>query len=485
MIEAILQDPWLLWCIGLMVFFPLSMVGLNEGIVKLQRQRKALANTFKIIRNWVMPTLVLFLFITQVMGLNPDLTPIRLIQTLLLLATMNMGLSFVNITLFVEAGSNTWQGQVPKLLRDLVRFFLILVGTALVLSLVWKTDLGGLITALGVSSIVIGLALQDTLGNLFSGIALLFGRPFKVGDWLQLDDTIGKVIEVNWRAVHLITREQEMLIIPNSVLAKESFKNYNQPIKMHVEPVDVGFSYDDPPNKVKRVMMEVALATKGVLEKPSPVIQTINYNDSSIDYRVRLFLADYSKVPQIRDEFMTRVWYAANRYGLNIPFPIRTVFHQQMEPANREMEQTRVLEELRSLPAFAMVEPDTLSDLLPDLTIQNFGKGETIIHQGDLNVKLHLILRGQVKVCMKNQGYEAEIDHFERGDFFGTLTLLSNEPSPNTVTALDDLEVVIFETEALHIMLARTPRLAQEMGAVIEARRSAIELARQAPSQAR
>ena len=122
---------------------------------------------------------------------------------------------------------------------------------------------------------------------------------------------------------------------------------------------------------------------------------------------------------------MTRVWYAANRYGLNIPFPIRTVFHQQMEPANREMEQTRVLDELRSLPAFAMVEPDTLSDLLPDLTIKNFGKGETIIHQGDLSVKLHLILRGQVKVCMKNQGYEAEIDHFERGDFFGTLTLLS------------------------------------------------------------
>ncbi|WP_110984435.1 mechanosensitive ion channel family protein [Acaryochloris thomasi] len=483
MIEAILQQPWLLWSIGLMVGFPLAMVGLNEGILKLQRQRKALANTLKIIRNWVMPTLVLFLFVTQVMGLDPDLTPIRLVQTLLLLATMNMGLSFVNIMLFVEAGSNTWQAQVPKLLRDLVRFFLILMGTALVLSLVWKTDLGGLITALGVSSIVIGLALQDTLGNLFSGIALLFGRPFKVGDWLQLGETVGKVNEVNWRAVHLMTREQEMLIIPNSVLAKEIFKNYNQPIKMHVEPVDVGFSYNDPPNKVKRVMLEVALATKGVLEKPPPVIQTINYNDSSIDYRVRLFLADYSKVPQIRDEFMTRVWYAANRYGLNIPFPIRTVFHQQMEPANLETERTRMLEELRSLPSFAIVESDTLTDLLPDLEVKSFGQGETIIRQGDTGVKLHLILKGQVKVSVNNRGLETEIDRFARGEFFGTLTLLSNEPTPNTVIALDDLEVVVFETEALHIMLARTPRLAQEMGAVIEARRSAIELVRQPSSR--
>ncbi|MGB7413367.1 MAG: mechanosensitive ion channel family protein [Thermosynechococcaceae cyanobacterium] len=483
MINAILQRPWLLWSIGLTVFFPLAMVALNEGIFKLQRQGKALAQTLKIIRNWVLPTFVVFLFVTQVIGLNPDLTPIRLVQTLLLLATLIMALSLINILLFVEAGSNTWQAQVPKLLRDLVRFVLILVGTALVLSIVWKTDLGGLITALGVSSIVIGLALQDTLGNVFSGIALLFGRPFKVGDWLQLGDTVGKVNEVNWRAVHLMTREQEMLIIPNSVLAKEIFKNYNRPIKMHVEPIDVGFSYNDPPNKVKRVMMEVALATKGVLEKPPPVIQTINYNDSSIDYRVRLFLNDYSKVPQIRDEFMTRVWYAAHRYGLNIPFPIRTVFHQQVEPVNREMERSRVLEELRSLPSFAMIDPDTLTDLLPDIEIRNFGEGETVIRQGDVGVKLHLILKGRVKVSVNSRGIDAEIDRFERGEFFGTLTLLTNEANPNTVVALEDLEVAVFETEALHIMLARTPRLAQEMGAVIEARRNAIELAKQSPSR--
>jgi small-conductance mechanosensitive channel len=466
-----------------MVFFPLMIVALNEGILKLQRQGKALAKTLKIIRNWVLPALVTFLFVTQVIGLNPDLTPIRLVQTLLLLATMLMGLSFVNILLFVEAGADTWQAQVPKLLRDLVRFFLILVGTALVLSIVWKMDLGGLITALGVSSIVIGLALQDTLGNLFSGIALLFGRPFKVGDWLQLGDTVGKVNEVNWRAVHLMTREQEMLIIPNSVLAKEIFKNYNRPVRMHVEPVDVGFSYSDPPNKVKRVMMEVALATKGVLAQPPPVIQTIRYNDSSIDYRVRLFLSDYSKVPQIRDEFMTRVWYAANRHGLNIPFPIRTVFHQQIEPANRDRERSQMLEELRSLPSFAMVDPNTLTDLLPEIEIRNFGKGETVICQGDMDVKLHLILKGQVKLSVNSRGIDVEIDRFERGEFFGTLTLLTHEPSPNTVTALEDLEVAVFETEALHILLARTPKLAQEMGAVIEARRHAIELAKQTPSR--
>jgi hypothetical protein len=213
------------------------------------------------------------------------------------------------------------------------------------------------------------------------------------------------------------------------------------------------------------------------------VIQTIHYNDSSIDYRVRLFLADYSKVPQIRDEFMTRVWYAANRYGLNIPFPVRTIVHQQVETANQETERSRILAELRSLPFFARVEPDTLTDLLPDLEIKHFGQGETIIQQGNVGVKLHLILKGRVKTSINHQGIEFEIDRLARGNFFGTLTLLTNEPTPNTVVALDDLEVVVFETEALHIMLARTPRLAQEMGAVIEARRHAIDLARLSPTR--
>ena len=180
---------------------------------------------------------------------------------------------------------------------------------------------------MGVGSIVIGLALQDTLGNLFSGIALLFERPFTEGDWIEVDSVKGKVIEINWRSVHILTRELEMLVIPNAVLAGATIRNYRRPQRLHVEVVEVGFSYNDPPNKVKQVMKEIALSTKGVLERPEPVVQTISYDDSSIGYKVRLFLSDYDRVPQIRDEFVTRVWYAAERYNLNIPFPIRTLYH--------------------------------------------------------------------------------------------------------------------------------------------------------------
>ena len=108
-------------------------------------------------------------------------------------------------------------------------------------------------------SLVIGLALQDTLKNLFSGILLLFERPFALGDWLQVGETIGKVIKVNWRSVYLQTRDQDSVVIPNSILAQGNFTNYNRPTPLHVERFLFGFSYDDPPNKVIRVLKETAL----------------------------------------------------------------------------------------------------------------------------------------------------------------------------------------------------------------------------------
>jgi len=393
---------------------------------------------------------------------------------------IHAALSFVNVLLFVEAGTHTWQAQVPKLLRDLTRFFLILVGTAFVLSLVWGKDLGGVLTALGVSSIVIGLALQDTLGNLFSGIALLFGRPFVIGDWLKFGDTVGKVVEINWRAVHLVTRDQEMLIVPNAVLAKEVFYNYHRPQPLHGEPLEVGFSYNDPPNKVKQVLRQAALETPGVLSNPEPIIQTSAYADSSINYYIRLYLRDYEQVPQIRDAFMTRIWYMAQRHQLTIPFPMRTLIHERPAREDPRGINHQVVTALRSLPCFITLSLEILEQLVANAEFKSFGQGERIIYQGQAEVKLHFLLTGQVQIKVLNPtNHEQEVLTLGRGDFFGATALLSREPSPNSVLALSDVEVMILETEAMQVIIDRTPQLAREMDEIIEARRKAIQLAQQ------
>ncbi|MEO0928756.1 MAG: mechanosensitive ion channel family protein, partial [Cyanobacteria bacterium J06643_13] len=318
--ESFWQQDWFVWGAVLIVVFPFATLILGEIIYRAKPKDRLLVATLQIVRNLIFPSLALFILLNKVLGLSQETTPMRLVQTALWIFTIHGSLTVVNGLLFNQAKAGSWQANVPRLFRDLSRVFLILCGVALVLSVVWGADLGGVIAALGVGSIVIGLALQDTLGNLFSGIALLFERPFTEGDWIEVDSITGKVIEINWRSVHILTRELEMLVIPNAVLAGATIRNYRRPKKMHIEVINVGFSYDDPPNKVKQIMKDIAVATKGVLDKPEPVVQTVSYDDSSIGYKVRLFLADYDRVPQIRDEFITRVWYAAERNNLNIPF---------------------------------------------------------------------------------------------------------------------------------------------------------------------
>lgn len=462
-----------------MVLFPCIMVILNENILRTQRKNSAIADLLRIIRNLILPLLVIFLALTQVLGLNPDSSPIRLLQSLLLLATIHLFLSIVNLVFFVGARADSWQAKVPKLMRDLVRGFMILIGTAIVLSVVWKLDLGNLITALGVSSIVIGLALQDTLGNLFSGITLLFERPFRLGDWIKVGDSTGKVTEVNWRAVHLTTRELELIVVPNSILAKEMFKNFNKPARLHVELVEVGFSYNDPPNKVKSVLLETAIATKGVLDQPKPEIQTVNYNNSSVDYKVRLFLADYSKVPQIRDEFISRIWYAAKRHGLEIPFPIRTVYHQPIQPTQSGLEFSSLAPRLQAIPFFSTVEPEDLQDFIQDAKLLSYGEKEPIIACGDRNVQLHLLLSGSVQMSIgTDEGREKKVIQLEEGEFFGTSALMNSNDSDISVRAITDTEVLALKTESVHILLARSPKLSQLLGEIIEERRKILEAAR-------
>ena len=476
--ENFWQQDWFVWGAVLIIGFPFLTLLLGEIIYRARSKNKLLTATLRIIRNLIFPSLALFILLNKIIGLSENTTPLRLVQTALWLFTIHGSLTVINGLLFDGAKTGTWQANVPRLFRDLSRVFLILCGVAIVLSVVWGTDLGGVIAALGVGSIVIGLALQDTLGNLFSGIALLFECPFDEGDWIQVDGTTGKVIEINWRSVHLLTREIEMLIIPNAALAGATIRNYRRPQKLHVEPVDVGFSYDDPPNKVKRVMKETAMATKGVLDRPEPVIQTISYDDSSIGYRVRLFLADYDKVPMIRDEFMTRVWYAAERNGLNIPFPIRTLYHNSPTRTNSAETINGYLQKLHSFPSFASAGNDILSELAHVATEKVFGEGEKAIAQGEHTQGLHIIVRGTalVEIKQENSVRPKEVARLVAGDFFGESALSGREISPVTITTLSDLEVLILPIENVQTALEESTRLRQEIGMVIETRRKAIAL---------
>ena len=462
--------------IALIVGLALSVIILGEVIYRLQHRRRPLAATLQVVRNLVLPMLAFMLFIQYVLQRPADDDIVKSVQTLFWICVLHAALSLLNAIIFEQAKADTWRARVPKLLIDLFRLFLVLLGVAIVLAKVWNADLAGLVTALGVSSIVIGLALQDTLGSVMSGIALIFERPFSVGDWLQVGELTGQVIDINWRAVRLQTFEREMVIIPHKLIGNEIIRNFSRPIPIHAERIRHGFSYNDPPNLAKHVLLTTALETEGILKDPEPEIYTISYDDFAITYEVKFFIDDYSNIESIRDRFMSRVWYAAQRSGLAIPFPIRTVYNFHGPTSQAEGTSKKFTESLQSLPSFVPLDKSVDPDISNSgICLQHFGSGETVIKQGTENNALYILVSGSAAIAVQDiTGVTHEILTVKTGEFFGEMTLFSGEPSPIAVTAAEDLEVMMISAEAVNQMIDRQPNFAREISQILETRRRVV-----------
>ena len=453
--------------------------GLTLLTRRFERVGERLGAPLRAVRNLVLPCAVLaWTGRSGVLG-ELNVQTLRVIETLLWVMVLHSALALLNAIVFQGAKDESWRAHVPKLFLDLTRFFVVLVGSGIILTVVWGKDLGGLLAALGVGSIVIGLALQDTLGNLMSGIALLFERPLSVGDWIEVGGATGKVVEMNWRGARLLTRELELVIVPNSVLGKEVIKNFSHIDRRHAERVVLGFSYDDAPGRVKRILKQAALDTRGVLDDPEPLVRTISYDDFAITYEVKLHMADYGPMPDVLDAFMSRVWYAARRGGLNIPFPIRTIYKTEVPYVPGRDRSGELAGRLNAVSAFHPLEPADIEELAGKAATLRFTRGERVVEQGDAGDTLYLLLEGRAQVLVRDERRrEREVATLGAGEFFGEMALLTGAPRSATVRAVEDLEVMVVGSSALKPVLERRPELARQMAELVEKRRAGLEATR-------
>ena len=252
MTEVFATD-WFRWGVGLILGFQLLVVLLGEAIYRAERRELPIGDIFRTLRNIVLPLSVLFVFLTRLLEIERGTVLVRLVETALWTSVVYAVLLGFNVVVFDNAAKESWRSRAPKLFKDLVRVLLVVIGAAIVLSVVWRQDLGGLVAALGVGSIVLGLALQETLGNLMSGIALFFERPFSVGEFISVGDKTGVVEQVSWRSVHLRTVERNLLVLPNSAIGRETITNYSRPTPHQILRLSFSFGLDAPPNLVNRM----------------------------------------------------------------------------------------------------------------------------------------------------------------------------------------------------------------------------------------
>ncbi|MEA5471861.1 mechanosensitive ion channel family protein [Spirulina sp. 06S082] len=467
------------------VGFPFLTIILGEIVDRLEtRKNLGWAKLLGNIRILVLPSLATWVVVHQFLGYSRESWLLKGIESLIGYSAIVALLNLIGI-LFVRNSKAKSQPLfiVPRLFVQIARILVILSVGAYMLGSIWQVDLSSIVTALGVGSLVIALALQNTLSNLVSGFLLLFDSPFKVGDWIRFGDIEGQIVDLNWRSVRLKTLDRDLLIVPNSVLDGENIYNYHSGDPLHAERYLVGFSYDDPPNHVKRVLESATAETHRILSQPRPEVRTVSYDDFAITYEVKYFIDDFQYVEEIRNEFRTSIFYAAKRNGLTIPFPIRTIYHVRQSIPRREEYLEQIQNFLQSLPYFVSLEPNTIAKFAEKAAIQVYGIGDRVVREGESDDGLYIIQEGKIRLFVADlHGHQKEVAYLSREDFFGETALLPGEVSLVTGIVTQDLTVLILPSEVIAESIAGSARFAKQMYHFIEERKAQIYLTKGAKS---
>src|SRR6202040_2003111 len=215
--------------------------------------------------------------------------------------------------------------QIPSFLPQVAAIMVFVVATFCGLAACYHVIIPGLLTGSGVIAIIIGLALQETLGNIFAGFGLQAGRAYRIGDWLIVDGKHVEVVELNWRSTRFRSNDEVSFDIPNSQLAKATIVNLYYPSRRHAARVRLSVDHRIPPNEVKDAMFQAAAAAPGGRCAPPPKVFLIDFAESAVQYEIKFWLMDGRVFPDIIDGVRTNVWYELNRRGIRLAFSTQQI----------------------------------------------------------------------------------------------------------------------------------------------------------------
>jgi small-conductance mechanosensitive channel/CRP-like cAMP-binding protein len=360
--------------------------------------------------------------------------------------------------------------EVPKFLTEVVRLAILLVAVFLVLEFGYDQTIKELLIAPGLAAIVLGFAMQDSIGNIISGIALQAAKPYAHGDWLIVDNRHAEVIEINWRATRLRTNDDIVIEIPHRQMASQTIVNLNRPTRRHAMRLSVGIDFSAPPTRVKDILLHATANAKGIAPDPKPRVYLKNFGESSIEYEIKFWLDDHSAYFDVCDAIRTNVWYSLHRYGIKIPFPTRTVLLERRTRDKQQDIQAAARIMLRQQPLFKSLTDAQLDALLPRGRVVHFGRGEKLIQQGENGDSMFILVDGEANVVMDRNGFPSHVASLRSGDCFGEMSLLTGEKRSATVLANSDCEVVEIGKPVLAQSLKENPELLAKLSELLARR---------------
>jgi len=367
--------------------------------------------------------------------------------------------------------------EAPTLVRNI---FSIIAFTALFFliftSLFPEANLGALFTTSAIFGVILGLALQDTLGNFFAGISLQADRPFQVGDVITLGGQrhSGVVEEITWRAVKIRTFQNHIVLISNSTAAKEPIEVCARQ-NLNARLVFFNTLFTDSPAKTIHVVREAVREADNVSQKITPIVRIRNLGDSAVEYEVKYWLDDYAKYNDTDALVRQRIWYAFRRANLNFAYPTRTLFVDRKSKLGEQAgDGGAIVERLAAVDIFAPLSPEETGMLAQAASSHVFAPGETVIRAGDPGSSMFVVHNGRVSVQVSENGRARTVATLSDGAFFGEMALFTGEPRTANIVALEETEVLEIGHAAMKRVFDTNPDLVESLSHIIAERRQAL-----------
>ena len=350
-----------------------------------------------------------------------------------------------------------------KLLQDLLAGVIYLAAVFAIITYVFDLPIRGLLATSGVVAIILGLALQSTLGDVFSGIVLSFSRPYRPGDWISVEGgTDGRVIELNWRATYILTARRDLAILPNSTIAKSKIVNVSSPSGLHGTTVTVQVDAQTPPSRCSEVLDHAIRNSRLIVATPAPTITIKTINANYAEFEIAFFVEELASTVKAQNELFDFIYRHLAAADIELASSQNASDRAAVDEGPRKG-RSRVERLLELVDIFGTFAPEERATVAAKLKPRSYDEGETLFEPGVVLQSLYIIGSGVVSFTI--QGIEGDMEQLRLGpgDHFGEIGMLTGAAAPAKISALVPTTVYELAKADLTPILEARPPVAQEL----------------------
>ncbi|MGI9351795.1 MAG: mechanosensitive ion channel domain-containing protein [Rhizobiaceae bacterium] len=384
---------------------------------------------------------------------------------------------FAELRILSKSKRDDIESYLPGLQRGLMFGGALFIGLAVFLN--YKGySITGLYVSTGAVAALIAFAMQRTLGDLFSGIALSIDSPFRLGDWLELEDgSQGQVIDISWRSTRFRTWDKATLIVPNSELARQGIKNLHGKTHVFAPWYEIKLPGDLDPRFAKALLLEAALRCNNTLKKPLPSVRLVDASTVPYTYMIWVHFKNFPAMFAGREELFREIHYGLKMAGVHVVPDAHEIHTRRAEVMSVEPPTTLLA--LKSLDVANVLNESELEHLAQMSRYHTADAGSVLLKEGDIANTFDIITAGIVESSLTTKsGATKVVDQLKPGQYFGITSMIIDNPSFLQFTALTDVTMIRLDLECFREILSGRPDLSNELAKIVQQRMEAAHEAR-------